>query len=194
MPRTAKQPAAKPAPKPKAKPKVAAPVESVEELNLFADPPSGQSLEGELNVIELELRVKRNHPDAVMPFYATPGAACFDLHAIDDGVVLAGRAVTFQVGLNFEVPPGYVMKVYSRSGHGFKSNVRLVNTTGIIDSDYRGPMMVGLYNDGDDRFIVRKGDRIAQAMIERALPVKIIEVDELTETERGSGGFGSTGA
>lgn len=192
MPRTAKQPAAKPAPKLKAKPKVVATVESVEELNLFADPPSGQLIEGELN--EVEVKIKRLHPDAVMPVYATPGAACFDLHAIEDGIVLAGRAATFQVGLIFEVPPGHVMKVYSRSGHGFKSNVRLVNTTGVIDSDYRGPMMVGLYNDGDDRFIVRKGDRIAQAMIERVLPVKFVEADELSETERGAGGFGSTGA
>lgn len=192
MPRTAKQPAAKPAPKPKAKPKVVATVESVEELNLFADPPSAQPLEDELNVAEV--KIKRLHPDAILPVYATAGAACFDLHALGDGVVLPGRSAIFDVGFSVEVPPGYVMKVYSRSGHGFKHGIRLGNGTGIVDSDYRGELMVALRNDSDERFIVRKGDRIAQAMIEVSLPVEIVEVDELSTTERGAGGIGSTGA
>jgi dUTP pyrophosphatase len=136
------------------------------------------------------LKVKRLHPDAIIPKYQTLGAACFDLHSIEDGIVTT--ATTFRTGLAFEVPDGHVMLAYSRSGHGFKSDVRLANCTGVIDSDYRGEMFVRLTADSAV-FEVKKGDRVAQVLL---LPVQqwtLVEVDELSETVRGARGCGSTG-
>lgn len=147
----------------------------------------------------MPLRIKRLSPEAKPPARATEGAACFDLHAVvppDIAFQVAhpGKRIVVDTGLAFEVPPGFVMKVYSRSGHGFKSGVRLANAVGIIDADFRGPVKVALVNDGDEPFMVRHGDRIAQAMLVELPTVEIIEVDELSDTARGTGGLGSTGA
>lgn len=147
----------------------------------------------------LQLKIKKLHPDAVVPKYATAGAACFDLHAIVENdvsasAVLPGLFCTFRTGLAFEVPHGHVLKVFSRSGHGFKYGVRLANGTGIIDSDYRGELMVCIKNDGPEPLVVYHGERIAQAMLVPIPRVELIEVEELSDTERGAGGFGSTGA
>jgi dUTP pyrophosphatase len=144
-----------------------------------------------------QLRIKRLHPDAKIPQFATAGAACFDLHAVDADVFEPHRcdkkAVIFSTGLAVEIPPGYVLKIYSRSGHGFKNAVRLSNCVGIIDSDYRGEIKVSLRADGEACPKVRTGDRIAQAMLELAPRFEIVEVEELSQTARGEGGFGSTG-
>lgn len=144
------------------------------------------------------LKVKRLHPDAILPRYATDGAACFDLHAVECGnqhPVWTGGGVTFRTGLAFEVPPGFVMQVFSRSGHGFKHDTRLANCVGIIDSDYRGEVLVRLTSDSSltDPLRVNPGDRIAQAMLVRVDQWALVEVDELSDTARGQGGFGSTG-
>ena len=146
----------------------------------------------------MKLKVKKLHPDAIMPRYATDGAACFDLHAIGidrQGVRVMPRApFTFDTGLAFEVPPGNVMLVFSRSGHGFHSDTRLANCVGVIDSDYRGEVRVRMTSDGNHDLPVHNGDRIAQAMLV-ALPfVHIEQAEELSTTARGTGGFGSTGA
>jgi dUTP pyrophosphatase len=142
----------------------------------------------------IELKIKRLHHDARLPTYGSDGAAAFDLYAINDGTVPAGAAAVLRTGLAFEVPPGQVLKIYSRSGHGFKNGVLLVNAVGVIDADYRGEVMIGLQNNGFIYFDVKAGDRIAQAMLEPAPRVAFIEVDELSDTVRGAGGFGSTGA
>lgn len=148
----------------------------------------------------LRLKIKKLHPDAVMPKYATPGAACFDLHAmmLGEGAnaqVNVGTATVFRTGLAFEVPAGHVMLIYSRSGHGFNKNTRLANCVGVIDSDYRGEVQVKLTRDEVDggELKVLAGDRIAQAMIVPIPQVQMVEVEELSDTERGTGGFGSTG-
>lgn len=147
----------------------------------------------------VQLKVKRLNERAIMPTYATPGSACFDIYAI---LELEGEAaistmnnptVTLDTGLAFEVPEGWVMKVYSRSGQGFKDNTRLANCVGIIDSDYRGELRVKLTRDDAGALLIRHGDRVAQAMLERVTPVVFIEVDELSETVRGEGAYGSTG-
>lgn len=151
----------------------------------------------------MEIKVKRLSDTAVVPKYATEGAACFDLHADlqSVGSVLAkvtpGLPSNIPTGLTFEVPEGHVMLVFSRSGHGFKNNVRLGNCVGVIDSDYRGEVMVRLTSDDDylnRMFEVHHGDRVAQAMILPLPKVQFVEADELTDTERGDGGFGSTGS
>ena len=138
----------------------------------------------------MKVKIKKLHPDAKMPIYGSQDAACFDLHAVEDGIVPNHEG---QIGLAFEVPQGHVMMIYSRSGHGYKHGVRLVNCTGVIDADYRGEVSAKLTTDRDD-LVIKKGDRIAQAMI---VPVDRCEfefVDELGDTQRGAGGFGSSGA
>lgn len=146
---------------------------------------------------EMKLNVKKLHPDAIIPTYGTSGAACFDIYALANPalpVKFKESAVRFSTGLSFEVPDGYVMMVYSRSGHGFKHGVRLSNAVGVIDSDYTGELMVQLQNDTSEWFEVKAGDRIAQAMLIPVNQVTFEEVEELKETERGAKGFGSTGA
>lgn len=151
----------------------------------------------------MKLKIKKLHPNAVIPKYQSAGAACFDLHLLaDDGEYVpplpGGTVGTFRTGLSFEIPEGHVMLVFSRSGHGFKHNVRLSNCVGVIDADYRGEVMVKLIHDGNDfaenpPMPLERGDRIAQAMIIPVQQVQFVEVDDLSDTERGSGGFGSTG-
>ncbi len=142
----------------------------------------------------MNIKVKTLSTLAHLPTYATAGAACFDIATIDDNVDISpGSSAILRTGLAFEVPVGHAMKVYSRSGHGFKNGVRLSNSTGIIDSDYRGELMVKLHNDGNCVFNINRGDRIAQAEIVSVLQVDFDTVGELGATARGTGGFGSTG-
>lgn len=138
------------------------------------------------------VKVKKLHPDAQLPVYTTPGAACFDLHSVTDET-LYKEATAYRTGLAFEIPEGHVMLIYSRSGHGFKNDVRLVNCVGVIDSDYRGEVVVKLRKDSYGWLDIANGDRIAQAMIIPVDRVTFELSEELGETERGSGGFGSTG-
>ena len=145
---------------------------------------------------KLTVKIKRLHPDAIIPRYATAGSSGFDLHTIDEGVLLPGERALLRTGLAFEIPPGYEMQIRPRSGLAFKHGISVVNSPGTIDSDYRGDVGVILINHGHHPFRIEKGDRIAQAVIQRVPDVELIEVDadeSLSETERGEGGFGSTG-
>lgn len=142
----------------------------------------------------MKVKIKKLHPNAVVPQYATAGAACFDLVCVNDVMITPGREhVALKTGLAFEIPEGYVMMVYSRSGHGFKNGIRLANGTGVIDSDYRGEVMVKMHNDGSSALLVTAGERIAQAMIVPVPQVELELVEELSDTARGSSGMGSTG-
>ena len=148
----------------------------------------------------MNIKIKKLHPDAIVPTYGTAGAAAFDLYACavdedrDRAFIDRGESVVVDTGLAFEIPDGYAMFIYSRSGHGFVADVRLANCVGVIDSDYRGPVKVKLTADaGCEGFGFRVGERIAQAVI---LPVPRVEfevVDTLAPTARDTGGFGSTG-
>jgi len=142
----------------------------------------------------MQVKIKKLHPDAIIPQYQTTGAACFDIHSLDDGYIIE-KPKTFRTGLSFEIPHGYVMLVFSRSGHGFKQGIRLANCVGVIDSDYRGDLFVKLTPDEPGVYLtVNHGDRIAQAMILPIPLVQLVESDDLSDTARGAGGFGSTGA
>lgn len=142
----------------------------------------------------MKVGVKKLDEEAKIPQYATDGAACFDIAALDSGVVYSGCAKQFRTGLAFEIPEDHVMLIFSRSGHGFKNGVRLSNCVGVIDSDYRGELGVKLHNEGDFKSLeVNPGDRIAQGMIIKYDRVQFEELTELSTTERGDGGFGSTG-
>lgn len=142
----------------------------------------------------MTLKVLKLHPKAKLPTYGSDDAACFDFYASESGEVGPFSTATIHTGIAVQIPKGYCLKIYSRSGHGFKHGISLVNSVGIIDSDYRGEIMVGLRNDKPFRFDVKAGDRIAQGKLELAPQVEIEEVYSLDETARGTGGFGSTGA
>ena len=134
--------------------------------------------------------------DIPYPFYATAGAAAMDLCAcVDAPVEVAPRAlVSIPTGIAIALPSAdYVALVFARSGLGIKHGVVPGNCVGVIDSDYRGEIMVGLYNSGESEYTVQPGDRIAQLMVLPILRPTLTVVEELDETERGSGGFGSTG-
>jgi dUTP pyrophosphatase len=139
------------------------------------------------------MKVKKLHPDAIIPSYATEGSACFDISSIKDSYVEEDEPEVFGTGLAFEIPEDHVMLIFSRSGHGFKENIRLSNCVGVIDSDFRGELKVKLMMDQAGWFRVIKGERIAQGLV---LPIKQVtfeEVEELSNTARGTGGLGSTG-
>ena len=140
----------------------------------------------------MKLKVKKTHPDAILPSYGSTGAACFDLYAIEDTRSLFGRAVV-GTGLSVEVPTGFEMIIRPRSGLAFKHGVHAF--AGTIDSDYRGEIKVLLLTDSSSAaFAVEKGERIAQAAIQPVVRVGFEEVQELNETVRGAGGLGSTGS
>lgn len=139
------------------------------------------------------LKYKRLSADAFAPRYATDGSACFDLMACTQGSIEAGDAKNFSIGLAFEIPATHVMLIFSRSGMGVNDGLRLSNCVGVIDSDYRGEVGACLRNDGRFHYSVKPGDRIAQAMLVPIPYVALVEVDELSDTARGTGGLGSTG-
>lgn len=154
----------------------------------------------------LPVAVKRLRPNAVLPQYATEGAACFDLSACfygkdDYAALFAGESVRIPTGLAFAVPEGHVMLLFSRSGHGATYNITLANCVGVIDSDYRGEVQVALSRKHPEdparvgaHFEINTGDRIAQALILPVPAVAFLETDTLQETARGASGFGSTGS
>lgn len=141
------------------------------------------------------LKYKRLSDAAFAPRYATDGSACFDLFATHDGVVHGRLSEEFSTGLAFEIPRTHVMLIFSRSGHGFTRAVRLANCVGVIDSDYRGEVKIKLTSDAhaETQCHVKAGDRIAQAMLVPIPACALVEVETLTDTVRGDGGFGSTG-
>ena len=130
-----------------------------------------------------------------LPYYATAGAAAVDLHAcIDEAVVVpAGGEARIPTGIAAAIPEGYVGIMAVRSSMGIRHGITMSNGIGVIDSDYRGPLSVGLYNLRGEDYVVQPGDRIAQLLVVPVACPEIEVVDTLPETERGEGGFGSTG-
>ena len=142
------------------------------------------------------VKYKKLDARAVVPQYATPGAAAADLCAVlDTPLTLAPMQRTLvPTGLAIELPgPACVALVYARSGLSIKHGLCMANGVGVIDSDYRGQLTVGLVNHGDVPYTIQPGDRIAQLMVLPILRPTLTVVEELDETERGAGGFGSTG-
>ena len=130
------------------------------------------------------------------PYYATPGSAAMDLHACSDQpvVIPAGGQAAIPTGIAIGLPsPDYVALIFARSSLGVKYGVTPANCVGVIDSDYRGEIMVGLRNAGKSDYIVQPGDRVAQMAVLPVIQAELELVEELDSTERGAGGFGSTG-
>lgn len=130
-----------------------------------------------------------------LPEYATEGAAGFDISAyLDEPMTLkAGHRALVPTGLYFEVPEGYEAQVRARSGLAIKHGIGLVNGIGTVDSDYRGEIRVPMINWSDEDFVINDGDRIAQVVITSYEKVEIELAENLSDTERGEGGFGHTG-
>ena len=141
----------------------------------------------------MTLRFKKVHPDAVLPAYAHESDAGMDLRSVADVVIAPGKRALVPTGLVMLLPPGYEAQVRPRSGLALKHGVTVLNTPGTIDAGYRGEVGVILANFGDADFAVRKGDKIAQAVIAPVTKAEIAETDVIDETDRGAGGFGSTG-
>ena len=148
----------------------------------------------------MELKFKAVHPkigrEIPLPQFATPGSAAMDLRACLDGPVTlrAGARAVIPTGLAMALPSqDYVALVFARSGLGIKKGVCLSNGVGVIDSDYRGEIAVGLVNLSDEDYTVQPGDRIAQLMVVPVVQPTVTLAPELDETGRGAGGLGSTG-
>lgn len=141
------------------------------------------------------MRMKRLRPGAEPPQRQTAGSAGFDLKAcMEEPVTLKpGDRSTFCTGWAVEIPQGCVGLVFCRSGLGVKHGVSLPNCVGVIDSDYRGELIVPLRNFGDKAYTIQPGERIAQLVVAPVCLPVVEEVEELTQTARGEGGFGSTG-
>ena len=141
----------------------------------------------------MTLRFKRIHPDAALPSYAHASDAGMDVRSVEDVTVPAKGRVLVHTGLVMLLPPMFEAQVRPRSGLALKHGITVLNTPGTIDAGYRGEVGVILANFGDSDFEVRKDDKIAQIVVAPVLQARIEEADEIDETDRGSGGFGSTG-
>ena len=141
------------------------------------------------------VRVKRlpHGLDLALPAYATSGAAGMDVLSAEDVIIAPGARHAVATGLALAIPPGYEIQVRPRSGLALKHGITVPNTPGTIDSDYRGELKVILINHGDGPFEIHRGDRVAQLVLAPVTQAAWQEVDELDETDRGAGGFGSTG-
>ena len=141
----------------------------------------------------IKLPLTRLDPSIALPSYAREGDAGLDLRAAHDATLEPGGRGLVGTGLAVAIPPGYAGLVLPRSGLALSQGVTVLNAPGLVDAGYRGELKVLLVNHGDKPVPVRRGDRIAQLVIQRVERAELIEVNELPTSERGAGGFGSTG-
>lgn len=144
----------------------------------------------------MEVKIKKLNPEAVVPTYGSAYSAGADLYAcIDSAVTIApGETKLIGTGLSAEIPEGFGGFIYARSGLATKKGLAPANKVGVVDADYRGEIMVALYNQSATAQTVEKGERVAQLVIAPFLKAEFVVADELSDTVRGEGGFGSTGA
>ncbi|GIN08690.1 deoxyuridine 5'-triphosphate nucleotidohydrolase [Shouchella clausii] len=166
-----------------------------------------------------QVKIKLLNENAVMPTFGSEGAAGFDLYATENVIIVPGQTAKIPLGLSFELPPGYVLYIMPRSGISYKTKLRQPNSVGVIDSDYRGEVAMMFDNIAEDpcqnvesylnlvdgstkrttnyypvgTYLVKKGDRVCQGVIQKLPEIELVQVDRLSETKRGAGGFGSTG-
>lgn len=137
------------------------------------------------------VKVKRLHPDAKMPAYANPHDAGMDMFALEDTEVRPGEVAKVRSGLSLEIPEGYVGLCWDKSG--VSTNHRIKTLAGVIDAGYRGEVLMAVMNLGTEPHVFKKGDKVLQMLVQPIERAEIAEVGELSNTERGAGGFGSTG-
>ncbi len=144
----------------------------------------------------MKIKIKKLNENATIPTYGSLYAAGADLYACieEDTVIKSGETKLIKTGLAIELPIGYAAFIYARSGLASKRGLAPANKVGVIDCDYRGEIMVALHNHSEVQQTVAKGERVAQMVIAPYITAEFTEVDELSDTARGDGGFGSTGA
>ena len=143
-----------------------------------------------------KIQIKKLFNEVLTPKYETPGSSGMDIaaHIERDVVINSGDKALIPTGFFFSFPQGHEIQIRPRSGLAAKRGITVLNTPGTIDADYRGEIKVILINLGKDKFTVKKGDRIAQMVVCPVVQVQLVDVQELSLTNRGVGGFGSTGA
>lgn len=141
----------------------------------------------------MKIKIQKLSSKAIMPTRGSAAAAGWDLYSTIGACIGPGEFVIIPTDIALEIPDDHFGAIYPRSGLAIKKGLRLCNCTAVIDSDYRGNIMIGLYNDSQDIRRVEPGDRIAQLIIEEYKQVEFEEVEELSATDRGDGGLGSTG-
>lgn len=142
------------------------------------------------------VHIKKTTPEAITPTYGSVGAAGADLYALptEQSIIIPPHGTAFiHTGIMAAIPEGYVGLIYARSGLACKRDLAPANKVGVIDSDYRGEIMVALHNHGEEPRTIESGERIAQLVMTPVIRVDFTEVDDLDDTTRGAGGFGSTG-
>ena len=146
-------------------------------------------------IIQMKVSVKKLRENATIPTRGSEQAAGYDLYACIDAAVTIKPHTTEKIGtgLAFAVPDGYFGAIFARSGLAAKQGLRPANCVGVADSDYRGEVCVGLCNVSDKPYVIEPDERVAQMVIAPVLTPEIVEVEELSDTNRGAGGFGSTG-
>ena len=142
---------------------------------------------------KLKLKVQKIHSEAIIPNYAHQGDAGLDLYSVEEVKINPSETALIKTGIKIELPPQTEAQVRPRSGLALKHGITVLNTPGTIDEGYRGEVGVVLINHGKETFIVEKGMKIAQMVVKPVWYVEVDEVEELSETERAEGGFGSTG-
>jgi dUTP pyrophosphatase len=141
----------------------------------------------------VNLPVRLLHPAAQLPRRAHPGDAGADLFSVEEVIIPAGERRDVGTGIALAIPSGYAGFVQPRSGLAFRRGIMVVNSPGLIDAGYRGEVRVALYNSGREPFTVAVGERIAQLVIQKVEEAEFLATDELPDTSRGQGGFGSSG-
>lgn len=145
-------------------------------------------------MVQVKIQQVDRDPKILLPSYATPGSAGLDLRSAIHTILMPGRRDLIPTGLMAEIPVGYEGQIRSRSGLATRFGCIVFNAPGTIDSDYRGEIKVLLFNAGRYPVLIESGMRIAQLVVAPYTKVELVEVDELSSSDRGSGGFGSTGS
>ena len=141
----------------------------------------------------MKVEIKKLSEKAVIPTYQTDEAAGFDFHSIEEVTLQANERRLIKTGLCMALEMGYELQIRPRSGLAYKHGITVLNSPGTVDSDYRGEVMVLLINHSNEAFEIKEGERIAQGVIAQVTQASFAEVNTLSDTARGSGGFGSTG-
>ena len=142
---------------------------------------------------KFKLKVQKIHSEAIIPNYAHKGDAGLDLYSVEEVKINPSETALIKTGIKIELPPQTEAQVRPRSGLALKNGITVLNTPGTIDEGYRGEIGIILINHGKEMFVVEKGMKIAQMVVKPVWYVEVDEVEELSETERAEGGFGSTG-
>lgn len=139
----------------------------------------------------MQLKIKKIHREAILPKYATIGDAGMDLFVMEEVKITPGEIARIRSGISMEIPDGYVGLCWDKSGLAQKHGIKVL--AGVIDSGFRGELVMAVVNLGKETYVFEKGHKVMQMLIQKVEHPEIIEVSELSETERGEGGFGSTG-